>query len=144
MENIVISRPKSFNYLEEAVEYCIKNNIVQNIHSARVSIPTLFTKMNNNRFYWKVDLLLSKKYWAGWFEGLTKSFLSVKIPKLLVMAGPERMDKELTIAHMQGKFKLVNIPDTGHFIHEDNYKGFSETAKTFIKIFKIGEELIFK
>ena len=41
--------------------------------------------------------MASKKYWNDWFIGLTKSFLSIKVPKTLMLAGIERMDKDLTI-----------------------------------------------
>jgi protein phosphatase methylesterase 1 len=37
-------------------------------------------------------------YWREWFVGLTKAFLEVRVPKLLLIAEKERMDKELTIA----------------------------------------------
>lgn len=40
----------------------------------------------------------SEKYWVEWFKGLTNSFLQIKVPKLLMTAEKERMDKELTIA----------------------------------------------
>lgn len=138
MENIVKTRPKYYHSLEDAVEYCFKNNIIQSLPSAKVSIPPLFKHINGS-YYWKVDLMESKKYWNEWFEGLTKVFLKVSIPKELVMAGPERMDKELTIGHMQGKFKLVNYNNVGHFVHEDNVKAFSDSAKEFVKIFKVSE-----
>lgn len=42
----------------------------------------------------------SEKYWMSWFKGLTGSFLNVHIPKLLMLAEKERMDKDLTIAQM--------------------------------------------
>ena len=37
---------------------------------------------------------------------------------MLVLAGTDRLDKELMIGQMQGKFQLVVVPDTGHMIHE--------------------------
>ena len=46
----------------------------------------------------KVDLIKIEQYWMNWFKGLTNSFLSLKIPKILMLAEKERMDKELTIA----------------------------------------------
>ena len=42
----------------------------------------------------------SKQYWKDWFAGLTHDFLEIKLPKLLLLAEKERMDKELTIANM--------------------------------------------
>lgn len=56
---------------------------------------------------------------TGWFTGLSNLFLSVKVPKLLLLAGTDRLDKDLTIAQMQGKFQLVVLPAVGHVIQED-------------------------
>ena len=41
-------------------------------------------------------------------------------------AEKERMDKELTIAQMQGKFRLSVLYNVGHYMQEDDFKG---TAK---------------
>ena len=68
---------------------------------------------------WRTDLLASKPYWTEWFNGLTKVFLDLRIPKQLLLAGNDRMDKDLTIAHMQGKFKMVVVDNVGHVIQED-------------------------
>jgi hypothetical protein len=71
-------------------------------------------------------------------------FLSSRIPKLLVLAGMDRLDKELTIGQMQGvfpsvtfncitllllvvpmsvyitgKFQLKVLGNVGHCVHED-------------------------
>ena len=38
---------------------------------------------------WRVDLSKTECYWKGWFQGLSKLFLSssVAVPKLLILAG---------------------------------------------------------
>ena len=63
--------------------------------------------------------MATKPYWTSWFEGLTNMFLELRVPKQLLLAGSERMDKDLTIAHMEGKFKMVVVEDVGHAIQED-------------------------
>ena len=68
---------------------------------------------------------------------MTQSFLDIRIPKLLLLAGAERMDKELTIAQMQGKFKLKVIYDTGHSIQEDNFVETGKACYHFLENFKI-------
>lgn len=60
--------------------------------------------------------MASKQYWVDWFKDLTKKFLGLRVPKQLILAGNDRMDKELTIAHMQGRFKLVVVENVGHVI----------------------------
>ena len=44
--------------------------------------------------------MASKKYWNDWFIGLTKSLLSINVPKNLMFADIERMDKDLSIVQM--------------------------------------------
>ena len=69
----------------------------------------------------------SEKYWKGWFAGLSKIFQSIGLPKLQLLAGKENLDTELTVAQMQGKFKLICFPlSVGHCMMEDDPK---ETAK---------------
>ena len=142
MENIVLSRPKQFDRIEQFVEYMFKSNTIQNLESVRVSVPSLVVKdENDEKFKWKTNLLDSKKYWKEWFSGLTNAFLSVKLPKLLILAGSERMDKELTIAHMQGKFKMLVIYNVGHIVHEDNPKNTAIALEDFIHAFRIPTKL---
>jgi protein phosphatase methylesterase 1 len=93
---------------------------LKNIDSAKVSMPTKVVEVKDdggNIFYqWKVDLLKSEQYWMNWFKGLTNSFLSIKVPKILMLAEKERMDKDLTIAQMQGKFRVVVLHNVGHYM----------------------------
>jgi len=141
MESIVTNRPKSFKTIENSISYMIKSNIIKNYESARVSVPSLVKETTNfkneKEYVWKTDLLASKQFWTEWFTGLTNCFLSIRIPKLLLLAAADRMDKELTIAQMQGKFKLLVINDVGHIIHEDNPKKTGEVVDNFVKTFKI-------
>lgn len=87
---------------------------------------------------WRTDLSATEHYWENWFTGLSKKFLEAKGGKLLILAGTDRLDKELMIGQMQGqspvssrfrialtgrpssgKYQLQVFPDAGHFIHED-------------------------
>mmetsp|Transcript_63545 Transcript_63545/g.73895 ORF Transcript_63545/g.73895 Transcript_63545/m.73895 type:complete len:408 (-) Transcript_63545:185-1408(-) len=137
MESIVKSRPKSFPSLDKAIHWAYKTGVVKNRTSAKVSIPyqLVENKISDEKseWVWKVDLMASEKYWMGWFKGLTKSFLNVSVPKVLLLAGAERMDKELTIAQMQGRFRLKVVYDVGHSVQEDN---FVETAKISYELVK--------
>ena len=54
----------------------------------------------------------------GWFQGLSKAFLSARTARLLVLAGTDRLDKELMIGQMQGKFQMEVVPAVGHMLHE--------------------------
>jgi protein phosphatase methylesterase 1 len=102
MENIVMSRPPEFKSLSSVVQYGVKSGTVKDIESARVSMPHQVVSKSDDsgstKYVWRTDLMASKPYWEGWFKGLTKCFLDVRVPKQLLLAGSDRMDKELTIA----------------------------------------------
>jgi len=54
----------------------------------------------------------------GWFQGLSSHFLAARTARLLVLAGTDRLDKELMIGQMQGKFQMAVVPGVGHMLHE--------------------------
>ena len=141
MENIVNNRPERFNSIQKGIEYMYKSGTIKNIESARISVPPLLKEDVNNKgvktYVFKTNLMESKPFWNEWFIGLTKAFLSCNIPKTLMLAGIERMDKDLTIAQMQGKYKLSILRGVGHIIHEDKPEEVMKIIKDFITTFRI-------
>lgn len=61
-------------------------------------------------WHWRTNLLDSQPYWEGWFSGLSKKFLSGRGGKLLLLAGTDRLDTELTIGQMQGEERRILNP----------------------------------
>ncbi|XP_024915354.1 protein phosphatase methylesterase 1-like isoform X2 [Cynoglossus semilaevis] len=57
-------------------------------------------------YKWRIDLSKSEKYWDGWFRGTSNLFLACNLPKLLLLAGIDRLDRDLTIGQMQGETLL--------------------------------------
>ena len=142
MENIVHNRPDKFNSIQKGIEYMYKSGTIKNLDSARISVPPLLREEKNektgkNYFVFKTNLLDSKPFWNEWFIGLTKAFLSCNIPKMLMLAGIERMDKDLTIAQMQGKYKLSIMRNVGHVMHEDKPEEAMKFIKEFVHTFRI-------
>ena len=142
MENIVHNRPDKFNSIQKGIEYMYKSGTIKNIESARISVPPLLKEEKNEKtgkicYKFKTNLLDSKPFWNEWFIGLTKAFLSCNIPKMLMLAGIERMDKDLTIAQMQGKYKLSIMRNVGHIMHEDKPDEAMKFIKDFIRTFRI-------
>jgi protein phosphatase methylesterase 1 len=89
---------------------------------------------------WRTPLEESALYWEGWYRGLSTLYLNLKIPKMLILAGTDRLDRELTIGQMQGKFQLVLLSRAGHAVHEDEAGEVSAAVKGFLNRFKIGRE----
>uniref|UniRef100_A0A667YTP4 Protein phosphatase methylesterase 1 n=1 Tax=Myripristis murdjan TaxID=586833 RepID=A0A667YTP4_9TELE len=58
-------------------------------------------------YSWRIDLSKSEKYWDGWFRGTSNLFLGCNLPKLLLLAGVDRLDRDLTIGQMQGEDAFV-------------------------------------
>lgn len=117
--------------------------------SARVSVPSLLYEEpdatdSNRPWIWRTNLSATKPFWENWFIGLSKKFLEARGGKLLLLAGTDRLDKELMIGQMQGKlcfqytvstfkylqptaltlpkigkYQLQVFPEAGHFIQED-------------------------
>lgn len=100
--------------------------------------PTLSHPFKVFNYTWRANLLATEPYWTEWFKGLSQSFLSVKCARLLLLAGTDRLDKDLLIGQMQGKYQLVVFADVGHSLHEDAPE---RTAQTLYDFWKRNESL---
>ncbi|GCB61409.1 protein phosphatase methylesterase 1 isoform X1 [Scyliorhinus torazame] len=87
---------------------------------------------SKTEYTWRIELSKTEKYWEGWFKGLSNLFLSCPIPKLLLLAGVDRLDRDLTIGQMQGKFQMQVLPQCGHAVHEDAPDKVAEAVATFM------------
>ena len=81
---------------------------------------------------WRIDLAKSEPHWTGWFTKLSEKFLSVPASKMLILAGIDRLDKDLTVGQMQGKFQMQVLPQAGHAVHEDVPEKMAEVLATFL------------
>ncbi|ETW82639.1 Esterase/lipase/thioesterase [Heterobasidion irregulare TC 32-1] len=138
MPIILNSRPEGFDSIEEAIQWHVSANQIRNPTSARVSVPSLIIEAPSDprtlRSYpliWRTPLRSTGPYWESWFTGLSASFLNARTARLLVLAGTDRLDKELMIGQMQGKFQMVVVPGTGHMLHEDDPVKLAETLVEF-------------
>ncbi|KAI0899332.1 protein phosphatase methylesterase [Annulohypoxylon nitens] len=123
MHTYLSTRPAGFPTLESGIDWHIRTRTIRNSLSARTSVPALLTLRENpgdsRPWKWRTDLGATQPFWENWFVGLSKKFLGAKGGKLLLLAGTDRLDTELTIGQMQGKYSLQIFPEAGHFIHED-------------------------
>ncbi|KAF2962830.1 hypothetical protein GQX73_g10746 [Xylaria multiplex] len=133
MHTYLSTRPTGFQTLETGIEWHTRSRTIRNSVSARTSVPSLLTLEKNAEeegkaegkpadarpWKWRTDLAATQPYWENWFVGLSAKFLAAKGGKLLLLAGTDRLDTELTIGQMQGKYNLQVFPEAGHFIHED-------------------------
>jgi protein phosphatase methylesterase 1 len=153
MQTYLSTRPVGFTSIESGIEWHIRSRTIRNSVSARTSVPSLLVHNEGARsskpWTWATDLAATQPFWEGWFVGLSKKFLEARGGKLLLLAGTDRLDKELTIGQMQGelcqrfssdsslflsgKYALQVFPEAGHFIHEDLPE---KTATTIVDFYK--------
>lgn len=118
MQQILNSRPTSFPTVEKGIEWTVQSHTIRNRESACVSVPPTL-KSEGPTYAWRTDLMLTKPYWKGWFTGLSEKFISCAPAKLLILAGTDRLDKDLMVGQMQGKYQLIVFQESGHFVQED-------------------------
>ena len=153
MSTYLATRPTSFDSLDRAIEWHIRSRTLRNPASARASVPPLLVQTDAGRWVWRTDLKATEPYWENWFQGMSRKFLEAKGAKLLLLAGTDRLDKDLMIGQMQGendgiatlhytgsiadlhrgKFQLHVFPAAGHFIQEDLP---DRTAEAVVEFFR--------
>ena len=78
-------------------------SLIPEAESTTSSSASASAAANRRPWRWRTDLGATQPFWEGWFAGLSKKFLGSRGGKLLLLAGTDRLDTELTIGQMQGK-----------------------------------------
>ncbi|KAK1138294.1 Protein phosphatase methylesterase 1 [Aspergillus melleus] len=138
MEKYLSTRPSRFPSLTPGIEWHTRSRTIRNRTSARVSVPSLLYEETpaedpSKPWIWRTNLAETKPFWENWFVGLSRKFLEARGGKLLLLAGTDRLDKELMIGQMQGKYQLQVFPEAGHFIQEDQP---TKTAQILVDFYK--------
>lgn len=133
MPSVLAGRTRSFSTLQRAIRYVVKSGLVRNPESARLSVPAQLRFDHGRRCWvWRTNLERTQPFWHGWFNGLSETFVSAAVPKLLILANVNRLDKPLMIAQMQGKFQNIVITAAGHAIHEDQPEQTAAAIEDFL------------
>nr|NP_001261609.1 uncharacterized protein Dmel_CG5068, isoform B [Drosophila melanogaster]NP_648277.3 uncharacterized protein Dmel_CG5068, isoform A [Drosophila melanogaster]ACL90756.1 CG5068-PA [synthetic construct]AAF50336.2 uncharacterized protein Dmel_CG5068, isoform A [Drosophila melanogaster]AAL29088.1 LP02515p [Drosophila melanogaster]AGB94304.1 uncharacterized protein Dmel_CG5068, isoform B [Drosophila melanogaster] len=202
MQSFLRSRPKYFQSIPNAIEWCIRSGQVRNVDSAKVSMPGQIINCTTNKlatndlplpddvleeahhnsmfpnpfsisedeessppgddaadgssesaaagadfkkpnttkstteaaknYTWRIDLSKSEKYWVGWFSGLSDKFLNLRLPKQLLLASIDGLDRTLTVGQMQGRFQMQVLARCGHAVHEDRPHEVAEVISGYL------------
>lgn len=95
--------------------------------------------IESDKYTWRINLAKTEQFWNGWFNGLSSAFLEITVPKMLLLAGVDRLDRELTVGQMQGKFQLQVLTACGHAVQEDAPEKVAEAVATFLVRHKYAE-----
>ncbi|KAJ1730544.1 Protein phosphatase methylesterase 1 [Coemansia biformis] len=126
----IVARPQTFATVGSAISWHIDSAEIQNEESARLSVPSLIAPAGD-AWAWRTALLPTEPFWRSWYQGLSSAFATAPAARLLILAGTDRLDKELLIAQMQGKFQLELLPAAGHTIQEDLPERVGDTLVSF-------------
>eukprot|EP00069_Balaena_mysticetus_P011293 bmy_01332T0 len=160
MQNFLRGRPKTFKSLENAVEWSVKSGQIRNLESARVSMVGQVKQCEGI-----ASPEGSKSIVEGIIEEeeedeegsesvnkrkkeddmetiLTLGELNWQKQKNTGMAGVDRLDKDLTIGQMQGKFQMQVLPQCGHAVHEDAPDKVAEAVATFLIRHRFAEPIV--
>ena len=149
MEDFIKKIPTDFKTVDDGIEYVCNTMLQVNGRASRETIKaSVYSRLrfcHNDKVYrWRTNLIDTQPYWHGWYKDMSLHFLGNGdgnegksrniVKKLLVVAGMDRLDTPLTIAHMQGKFQYKNVPNSGHVIHEENPHVFFDLLMNFCKV----------
>lgn len=106
MQTYLSTRPLGFTTVESGIDWHLRSRTIRTSISARTSVPALLKEDDSidasRPWRWRTNLAATQPFWEDWFVGLSKKFLGAKGGKLLLLAGTDRLDTELTIGQMQG------------------------------------------
>jgi len=151
MMGVIAARPASFTSPSAAISWSLRGGMCRCKDAAAVSLPSQLHPSGtpehaeavpgegSGPWVWRTQLVDTRPHWEGWYTGLSEAFLQVAGPKMLMLAGTDRLDKPLTIGQMQGKFQLVLLPTAGHAIQEDESRATAEHLEGFLKRFRVGQ-----
>ena len=87
-----------------------REDIIQEEEPVNMPPPPTPTSVTSTRKYvWRIDLSRTEQHWFGWFKDLSTAFLNVPVPKVLLLAGVDRLDRQLTVGQMQGIILILNF-----------------------------------
>lgn len=139
MKDFLRKRPTSFQSLQDAEVWFLQHGGMNSPDGAAVSVPPLLQQDTATGLWvWRTNLNAMESVWDGWFVGLDSAFVSLRMPKMLCLANTERLDKDLTIAQMQGKFQLEIIGNNcGHYLMDDATSVVAGKVMRFVKRIEI-------
>jgi len=96
-----VSNTTQYNTYTSNPETIVSQNDINEEDSFFMPLPSP-SSFIEGKYVWRIDLAKTEQYWFGWFKGLSTAFLNVPVPKVLLLAGVDRLDRELTVGQMQG------------------------------------------
>lgn len=121
--------PPSFPSMEAAVAWSVASGRVENGEAAaQLTLPYVLHPQppHSQELHWVAQPFMSAitvEILQEWYRGTSQAFVSLSpLPRMLMVASVATLaDRELTVQHMQGKFKVCVVGGC-HAFHEDKPK----------------------
>lgn len=135
MRTFLQKRPHSFHSIDDAESWFLQHGGMRSVEGAAVSAPPLLRlNKETGEYVWRTNIEKMEAVWDGWFPGLDAAFVSLQCSKVLCMSTLERLDKDLTVAQMQGKFQLEIMGNNcGHYVMDDATMTMVAMLRRFIR-----------
>jgi len=121
MISVAAGRPPSFASYDAAADFAARSGRCRNPEAVSVSFASMLreeTDEDGTRWVWRTPLQPTSQFWAGWYDGLTDTFLGVACPKLLISSHKRPLDRALAVAQAQGKLQVLNLAQASLAIQE--------------------------
>eukprot|EP00884_Botryococcus_braunii_P014509 jgi/Botrbrau1/23059/Bobra.0243s0002.1 len=148
MMAVVEGRQPQFDSLQAAISWACTSGRTKNPDAARVSFPSMLREVPNveagehgTKWVWRTNASATRPFWVEWYDNLGPTFLSVRVPRLVLMSREGRFTNDLVVAQMQGKYQLQMLPLAGYAIHEDDPELIAQKLEDFMTFFQVGERV---
>jgi len=132
MQYILSDRQLQFPSVEKAIEWSVRGGgALRNIDSAHISVPST-PRYQEDRHCIGAGAMSGGHVWS------TLKHIGEAVLKLLLLAGTDRLDRNLTIRQMQGKFQMIFVHNTCHAIQEDVPDELANVMLNFVSQNRIG------
>lgn len=93
MDAVLSNRPQHFSTTSEAIHWALRSGMCKNKVAAAVSLPSQLVQDSEGPgagYHWRTPLARTRPFWEGWYTGLSDKFLTLPVPKMLLLAGTDR------------------------------------------------------
>ena len=140
MLSVVAGRPPEFPSYAAAIDFATRSGRCRNPAAATVSFASMLRERSDAKgtaLVWRTNLETTRAHWDGWYEQLDAAFLSLPCPKALFLSHRRPLTAALSVGQAQGKLQVLQLPQAGYAIHEDEPGVLADALLEFLHHFRL-------
>lgn len=136
------ARQEIFDSFEDFVQQARKERPYRKEWLVRFTLGNSLRQMPDGRWTWKYDPIQRDLAWRArliaedYGESLWEQWSQAKCPSLIVKGGRSKMTSYDILNKMKATnalSQLVEVPEAGHFVPEDNPRGWEDALRLFLQ-----------